>query len=241
MNRPWTQKFRLPPTLSWADVAYTAVPAVLWGILVQSRARLITPHCVNDPLQCVAGNLFLVDRMSLGMGNPAADSLSFKTQYAAAWLACLIPLLWTLARRLGLKKSLQASATDLLLFIETTLWNGFITESIRVTVQRPRPFVYADPARLGMDPAHYTSFISGHTSFAAAASTACVLILLGRQAPAWLVGVTTFIGGALIVSTGLFRVLAGRHFATDVVFAAIAGIASAVCVAWIHKRNNRAL
>jgi membrane-associated phospholipid phosphatase len=239
------QKLRTAPVLSRVDLALTLVPALAWAGLVHARAHLITPHCITHPLQCMSANLFKMDQASLGLVFPLADSWSFQTQYAAAWMATLIPLLWTIVRKFREKlpapEAGRIAAVDLLLFLQTTIWNGLLTEAIRITIQRPRPFVYLDPANLGNNPAHYTSFVSGHTSFAAAAGTALVLILLSRKAPFWLLALSGAIGALLTVFTGLFRVMAGRHFATDVIFAVFAGVLAAYCVARIHRPASRRL
>jgi membrane-associated phospholipid phosphatase len=62
-----------------------------------------------------------------------------------------------------------------------------------------------------------------------------VLVLLGRGAPLWLLALTAFTGQALIFSTGLFRVLAGRHFVTDVIVGMLAGALVAFAVAYLHR------
>ena len=222
------------PLLNRSDIALTLVPALLWVSLVHSRAALITPRCITEPLTCGAQTVFAPDRIVLGMASPLADAWSFRTQFAAAWLALLVPFFWSIFRRAKFREI----ATDMIIFLETILWNGVFTEAIRISVQRPRPFVYADPANLGKDPAHYTSFVSGHTSFTATSCVFLILTLIARKSPKVVTTFFTFTGIALVILTGLFRVLSGRHFVTDVVGGALVGAAVAFVVTQIHKRDQ---
>ncbi|NDD93043.1 phosphatase PAP2 family protein, partial [bacterium] len=85
---------------------------------------------------------------------------------------------------------------------------------------------------------HYTSFYSGHTSFAALASTCAVISALNaRPALRWSV---LSLGVLLTSFTGAFRVIAGRHFITDVVFGALAGAAIALAVNGLHRESTDA-
>ena len=219
------------PLLKRSDIALTLVPAALWIFLVHSRAALITPRCITEPLTCGAASVFAPDRIVLGMTSPLADAWSFKTQFAAAWLALLVPLAWAVVKRIRLWEI----ATDLVILMETVLLNGVATEAIRLLVQRPRPFVYADIANLGKDPAHYTSFVSGHTSFTAAVSMCLLSTLMTRKVPKAAITFSAFTGISLIILTGLFRVLSGRHFVTDVLGGAVVGISVAFLVARLHQ------
>jgi membrane-associated phospholipid phosphatase len=131
-------------------------------------------------------------------------------------------------------------AANTVFFAQASLWNGFVTESIRITVQRPRPFVYADPQRYGNSPAHYTSFISGHTSFSAAAATSMVVLLARTGAPRALLYLGGSAGFVLVFLTGLFRVQAGRHFLTDVVAAAFIGTLVTLLLAYFTRARRLA-
>ena len=220
--------------IAQSDIVMTLGPAALWVSLVHSRAALITPRCITEPLTCGAQTVFAPDRIVLGLTSPLADAWSFKTQFAAAWLALLVPLVWSLIKR----AKFRDIATDLVILMETILWNGVATEAIRLLVQRPRPFVKADIVNLGKDPAHYTSFVSGHTSFTAAACGCLLLTLIARKAPRAATTFCAYTGISLIVLTGLFRVLSGRHFVTDVLAAAILGSTVAFAVDRIHRSNR---
>ena len=84
------------------------------------------------------------------------------------------------AGTLNLASAALAASTDILIIVDAVFTNGAVNELTRLAVQRPRPFVYANPQGEGGNPAHYTSFYSGHTSFAAVSLMSLLLILAGR-------------------------------------------------------------
>lgn len=235
-------RLRHPPRLEKSDIVMILLPALLWGASFLSRKEIIHPRCAETPELCSPATVFFgPDRLSIGRESAKADGLSFTTQNSAGILAFGIPITWSTAL-LALGQVTPggwaiAIATDTVILAQASLWNGFLTECVRLVVQRPRPFVYTNPQRFGADPAHYTSFISGHTSFAAAAGLTLVLTLLGRGAPLTLVASSGVLATMLIFLTGLFRVLAGRHFMTDVLAGALGGALIAFFIAWIHRRG----
>jgi membrane-associated phospholipid phosphatase len=97
-----------------------------------------------------------------------------------------------------------------------------------------------NPAHEGMNQAHYISFYSGHTSFSSAMNTAIFLILLAHRVPLWAMLLSFISMESLVFSTAYFRILAGRHFLTDVICGACAGALVAWTVVWYHRREGRA-
>jgi membrane-associated phospholipid phosphatase len=65
--------------------------------------------------------------------------------------------------------------------------------------------------------------------------SAAFLILLFRGAPTLILLLAGALGQGLIFSTAYFRILAGRHFLTDVICGAIAGTSVALVVTWLHR------
>jgi membrane-associated phospholipid phosphatase len=119
--------------------------------------------------------------------------------------------------------------------------NFALTEVVKHAVPRPRPFIAfpsqgQHPARVAPDAS--ASFWSGHTSGAFAAAAigafdACrVNGPLGCTVPA--VGLH-----ALAASTGLMRVLAGKHHVSDVLAGAAVGSAIGTAVALAHAPRGR--
>ncbi len=227
------------PRFSWRTLLLTLVPAILWFAAVLIRPYIIHPRCMDRPQNCTKESVLPIDRLSLGMEDWKADEYSYFTQNFSGTLAVLVPTGWTIGLlALGQIHSITALAfigADLITVFQTAAWNGLFTEVSHLISQRPRPFVYQDPLQRGIDPAHYTSFYSGHTSFTAAVNMATFLILLSRNAPLLLVLLYAAMGESLIISTAYFRILAGRHFLTDVICGAIAGL----FIAWIVSRYRK--
>src|SRR6185437_1761966 len=92
---------------------------------------------------------------------------------------------------------------------------------------------------LGQNVSHYTSFYSGHTSFASAMLALGLLILMVRAASRNAVAVFACLSSGLVFSTALLRILAGRHFITDVLAGLIFGVLTALAVFALHLRKSQ--
>ncbi len=109
--------------------------------------------------------------------------------------------------------------------IESLAWTMAVTQVLKVSFRRLRPFMYADDAGKYRENADaQQSFPSGHTSAAFAVATAYFLSVqsLTGQDPYWIFGVASFVG--------VGRVLAGKHWITDVLAGAAIGTATALVV-----------
>lgn len=219
---------RVRPRWDWI---VTSVALAGWYSGFRARASVIAMACGENPSSCHPNSLNPLDRWGLVRDYDwLSDHLSYWTQDASAVLALGVFFLLAPARRVAW--------THVLLLLQSTFINGALLEAIRLLVQRPRPFVYVDPTAQGWAHAHYTSFYSGHTSFAALAGTCAVLASLdARPVTRRLV---TALAVLLAASTGLLRVAASRHFITDVIFGAAAGLAVAVAVNSLHRNRNHA-
>jgi membrane-associated phospholipid phosphatase len=137
--------------------------------------------------------------------------------------------------------------TDVMIYAETLAVDLLITEILKFAIQRPRPLVYVDPNTVNEDIRQdlieeqaegdsRKSFPSGHASlaFAAAVSGSTLLTLkLARRRPgvvaiAWLAS----LGAA--TTTAALRVVAGKHFTSDVIAGAVLGSAIGVAVPMAH-------
>lgn len=228
-----------PPRFSRADIAWTLIPALLWLGGIYGRTYLLKPHCASAPQTCTVESVNSTDRIAIQMESGEADGLSFAGQNISGITAITVPFLWHVGTvALGQFSPLSALIQlggDWLLLAQASAWNGVGTELSHLVSQRPRPFVYSDPSHRGADPAHYTSFYSGHTSFAAVSMMTLILILLSRGAPGILVLASVISTETLVMLTGYARIMAGRHFLTDVLAAAVAGTLIAVAVAYRHR------
>ena len=235
-------RFSIPARLGRKDIALMILPALLWAGATLTRPYLLKTPCATNGALCSEADLPSVDRLVVPMDHEDANRWSTWTQNASGVIAVATPAALQAVRLAGGMISpagaLAAIGIDFAVLLETTLWNGAIMESFRVLVQRPRPFVYRDVVHSAGAPSHYTSFYSGHTSFAAAAMTALLIILISRGASlAWIVPATTLTFMTTFF-TGFFRVWAGKHFITDVLTAVVAGVLVATAVAWVHRPRN---
>lgn len=222
--------------LSKRDVFLVLLP-ILGLILAHSaRPHVIQLSCASSVHVCLPSEVSAFERIAIRPYVGRIDEFSFYAEYAAAFFAIFIPLIFGIVRvrskyyksdkqflSNGYVRELKIYGRDLVICIEAALWNGFLNECMRLWVQRPRPFVYLD-AGAGNLAAHYNSFYSGHTSFSAVAMTSMVLILNDRgisQRGMYGAWALAFVVTAL---TGIFRVFAGRHFPTDVIAGAFFGL-----------------
>lgn len=208
------------------------------------RPHLIDPACQKDLSGCRVEQVHVWDRVAVRDRDPVANYWSFVTQDFAGYTAVLGTIVWH-AGRWVVARSLPAGAlvalgSDLVTLVQAAAWNGAWTEVSKIGFQRPRPLVYRDPVKEGADPAHYTSFYSGHTSFVAAVTLMFIFILVIRGLPLW-AGIGLWVVGSvpLTAATGYFRVHAGVHFPSDVVVGAWMGYFSTFVLVAIKTRMSR--
>jgi membrane-associated phospholipid phosphatase len=211
-----------------------------WAALIQIRPGISDLHCATTATACTLDSIpFWLDRKIVGLDSPLSNTLSFVTEYAGGLLAILAP--WIIRNHTTpstQSRPRRPLALNFLLLAEGTLLNGVFMETCRNLVQRPRPFVYEAPSAYGRVVSHYTSFYSGHTSFTAVAVvTAWAAVHRSGATPRQLKAVAA-LGASLVFLTGLFRVLAARHFVTDVLFGALAGASIACLVQARHARQR---
>jgi membrane-associated phospholipid phosphatase len=222
-------------------LALTLLPPLFWLIAVLLRPSIIELKCAQSPQPCTKASVLKIDQLSLGMEDSQADEYSYITQNFSGIFAAVAPVTWNASLfaigKVSLPVALVTTGNELTVLLRTVGWNGFLTETSHLISQRPRPFVYSDPAQRGTDPAHYTSFYSGHTSFTAATTVGIFLLLFNRNAPWFLLLMAGVMSEALVFSTAYFRILAGRHFLTDVICGAIAGSLVALITAHFHKKK----
>jgi len=185
----------------------------------------ITPSCPCDPSTV---NRF--DRVAIGLHSSTASALSDWT----VTLAIAVPPVAN-ALKLGFTEPL---GQDVVVYAQTLALNSALVALAKYTVQRPLPVTYeGNPKYLGAQ-GGYRSFYSGHTSSVAAALTASAWTLRWRYGELvwpWIVD------GAATVSVGVERVLAGRHFPTDVITGAVVGFGVGTWIPWLHRGGEPAL
>ncbi len=125
--------------------------------------------------------------------------------------------------------------TRTLLYVESVMMVAMVTELTKWAVRRARPYTFTE--RLGV-PDDGVSFFSGHTSTMAAWAFSAVRILdLTHDWPGWLravgYGSATFVTAAMAT----MRVMAGKHWPTDVMVGAVVGGAVGWLVPELHRQE----
>ncbi len=140
-----------------------------------------------------------------------------------------------------------AGARDLVIVLEAVGVQGFLGQAIKFGVARKRPFVRYGHGTNGAtadegstydvnDPDSHFSTFSGHTSETAAftiAAAMCATLQDSRAAPWLWAG-----AGVLIASTGTLRMVAEKHYFTDVLGGAVLGAASGVTIPLLHRAGG---
>ncbi len=191
----------------------------------QFPTRLIHPSCAA-PGSCSPASVNPFDRFAVDLHSKAAGVASDVTVALSVAAPALADGL-----RLGLGPALRE---DLTILAETVSVNAALVTGVKYLVQRPLPATYARLDGLPTQAQGYRSFYSGHTSTAVAALTASAWTLRFRDGPqAWPWIVTGVVGASVATE----RVLAGRHFPTDVLVGGAAGFAIGTAIPWLHLRR----
>ncbi|MBI2388389.1 MAG: phosphatase PAP2 family protein [Deltaproteobacteria bacterium] len=202
------------------------LPALGIGV-VFAGARLVRTQKAWCAPRCDEKDLNAFDRLTAGRWDPAWTNVS--NIGIAAVIAA--PAIYLLADEGPLN-----ALNDAVVIGEAALLASATSTIMTVAAGRPRPFLYGDKAPLEdrntVDAS--MSFISSHTaiSFAVATSTWMTYRRLHPRSRAhWLV---LAVGDAAATLVGTARMLAGRHFPTDVLSGAIVGTSVGVMVPALH-------
>lgn len=198
--------------------------AVLWGSFHTFRPKLYRLDCHLNPSSCLTESINVLDRSCLNFRIPNASFLSDHLQTVALIFALLIPGLSLYFSKTFNKKTVTSYLVHLL---QAIILNGILTETIRLIIQRPRPFLFNTPPPLDafLLPMSYTSFVSGHTSFAAVCMGS-VFFFIQPWKKTKSIGYTLFISLLInfpVIMMGILRVGCHRHFVTDTIGGAISG------------------
>lgn len=176
-------------------------------------------------------DIWKVDRFACNNWNPkiakASDVLMFGSMVLPALLLINKP-----ARNEAGKISL--------LYFETLLLNAGITNLTKEIFKRKRPYTYNANAPLSkkMERDATSSFFSGHTSFAASSSFFLAKVYADTNPNSKWKPVVWTSAAIIPLTTGIFRVAAGKHFPTDILVGYLVGAATGIFVPHLHKINR---
>lgn len=214
-----------------AGPAYRLAPeydAAAFGIALSfTAARLVRTEKAWCAPRCDKGDLNALDRMTAGRWNPTWATISDVSIYSMGALA---------VGYLFVDEKPLHALNDAVVVGEAALVATATATIMTAAVARPRPFLYGESAPLearnGIDAS--MSFISSHTAVAFALSTATARTyrrLHPDSQAHWLV---LALGDAAASLVGVARLLAGRHFATDVMTGALVGTSVGLVVPALH-------
>ncbi len=210
--------YRLSQVVDGLVIGLSSLAIILPSAYASSLVRARCPCSPNEV------NAF--DRHVIGNSSAFAGTLSDVSQLTAI----VAPVLLDYAD-VGFHHELLE---DTVVYAEALTVSGAVLTLTKYAVQRPRPYAYAAGTSSGrLSSAAYTSFYSGHTAIAFTALTAGSMTLTLRHGPRLWPWVTTALLGT---SIAVERVLAGQHFYSDVIFAAVAGVGVGVLVPMLHAR-----
>jgi membrane-associated phospholipid phosphatase len=191
---------------------------------------LLQDGVVDTRCPCDRGEVNALDRGVIGNSSVTAARVSDAT----VALAIVVPVTLD-AWVLGWSKPLLE---DAVVFAQTMFINGSLVNATKLIVQRPRPATYAGAPGYVDDSEGYLSFYSGHASSAFAALGA-MSMTVGYRYGSWVL--PWIVTGLVGTSVAVERVVAGRHFYTDVGTGALAGLALGIAVPWLHRRGGMTL
>ncbi len=216
------------------DGSVTAVAATGWLSLALAQKPIVDPPRCSP---CDAATINPFDRPLAGRRDRVADAISWTT----AALTLAVPIAIDAGDVSRSHVGWARFGHDVGIYAEAIALDGVVNEIVKLAVRRPRPLVYgALPVSDKAD--SYVSFYSEHSSvtFAAAAAYTTIFALRHRDRPGLsaLVGTGLF---ALATTTASLRVVAGKHFYSDVLVGSAIGTAIGATVPLLHYYVRRRL
>lgn len=191
----------------------------------------------TKPLSLAQLNALNPADIRLGIDRRAVNRWSTGSAHfsdALLYSALAVPATLALSSRC---RELRQGGGVALMGIEALMLSTGLTNTIKNTVRRPRPYAYNTnvPIEIRMRSDARRSFFSGHTSTSAAATffTAQVFSDLYPDSK-WRYALWS--GAAVLpLAVGIQRYRAGKHFPTDIAVGYLVGAVSGILVPRLHK------
>ncbi|THH39663.1 phosphatase PAP2 family protein [Neolewinella litorea] len=203
-----------------------AAGSVVLGKVLRER----TPDIVLADLRLASVPEF--DQVATEFSSDTARKWSDHSLYASSALPAL--LLLSPAGR-------QYAGTIGLLFAETMLLNQGLTDIIKSSAKRPRPYVFDEnlPPETVIKGNDRAAFLSGHTSTSAAAGFFFARVFADTHPESKLRPYAWVLGAGLPALTGYLRIRAGQHYPSDVLAGYALGGLIGYLVPALHRRPTR--
>lgn len=222
-----------------ASLAMGLLPELVRGFLtgppclqrqLPLRQPTSEPVTAETPLPgCDPREVPWFDRWAIGQGSRTAALLSDSLIVAVPLAALSIAF----AEEQG-----RPFWQDTAVILEAYALNALIVSIVKYAVRRPRPYVYdpGQPPEARNTTDAQLSFYSGHTATTFAAAVGFSEVFRRRHDG---IAVPIYYAGSVALAslTGFLRILAGKHFLTDVLAGAIVGTSLGILIPALHVRD----
>ncbi len=220
-----------------------AILSLSFGVAALSEAILGTGEIVPQQPQST-DRLLSIDRGAVA-GRPASGwaAISNVGLFGAIGFAVVDPVLS------GFRHGPDAGVADAFIYGESVAVTWSVTNLAKIAFRRPRPSAYREqqelydqygevnaPAISDTDSA--LSFFSGHASLTAAVASTATYLAFARSPRSPRPWVTLGVGALATALTSVGRVRGGKHFPTDVVAGAMAGVGIGILVPHLHRSDD---
>ncbi|MCU0687604.1 MAG: phosphatase PAP2 family protein [Polyangiaceae bacterium] len=220
-----------------------AILSLSIGTAALSEAILGTGEIVPQQPQSTS-KLLSIDRGAITESPEQAwSTVSNIGLFGAIGFAALDPILS------GFRSGPDAGVADAFIYGETIAVTWSVTNLAKIAFRRPRPSAYrqqqelydqygqtAAPAITDTDSA--LSFFSGHASITASVSATATYLAFARAPHSPRPWITLGVGALATTLTSVGRVRAGKHFPTDVIAGAMAGVGIGILVPHLHRSDD---
>lgn len=210
------------------EAPFVVATLAVAGLPELYASRRPAPSCLPE---CDPASVNALDRWVIGSRSDLAEALSNVMVVALPVLGLGL----TLADEQG-----AAFWQDTFVAVEAYAVHGLVVSLVKAAARRPRPYVYdrSLPADVRVGSQSTLSFFSGHSSSAFVTVVAFAETHRRRHEGASVVAVYAA-GLTLATVVAACRILAGKHFLTDVLAGALVGTAFGLLMPALHDRRAR--